>query len=46
MLPALIDEGIELVSVSRLIGQGVEGQKAGRQDDTFPGQWDGVYVQE
>lgn len=46
MLPALIDEGIELVSVSRLIGQGVDGQKAGRQDDTFPGQWDGVYVQE
>lgn len=46
MLPALIDEGIELVSISRLIGQGVEGRKAGRQDDTFPGQWDGVYVQE
>ncbi len=46
MLPALIDEGIELVSVSRLIGQGVDGRKAGRQDDTFPGQWDGVYVQE
>ena len=46
MLPALIDEGIELVSVSRLIGQGVDGRKAGRQDDTFPGKWDGVYVQE
>lgn len=46
MLPALIDEGIELVSISRLIGQGVDGRKAGRQDDTFPGQWDGVYVQE
>lgn len=46
MLPALIDEGIELVSVSRLIGQGVDGRKAGRQDDTFPGQWDGAYVQE
>jgi len=46
MLPALIDEGIELVSVSRLIGQGVNVQKAGRQDDTFTGQWDGVYVQE
>ena len=45
-LPALIDEGIELVSVGRLIGQTAEGPKTGPQAAERVGQWDGVYVHE
>ena len=45
-LPALIDEGIELVSVGRLIGQTAVGQQAGPRADEPAGQWDKVFAQE
>jgi polysaccharide deacetylase 2 family uncharacterized protein YibQ len=46
VLPTLIDEGIELVSVGRLIGQDVNERKTSRHDDAHPGHWDEGYVQE
>ena len=46
VLPTLIDEGIELVSVGRLIGQDLNERKTSRRDDMHSGYWDKGYVQE
>jgi hypothetical protein len=46
VLPTLIDEGIELVSVRRLIGQDMGEMKISRRDDMHPGHWDEGYAQE
>jgi polysaccharide deacetylase 2 family uncharacterized protein YibQ len=50
VLPTLMDEGIELVSVGRLVdltvdGQTVDGRTMGRQTDKQPSRWEGAFVQ-